>query len=164
MPTPPLMDLDRLCEVLPHRPPALLIERVTEVKPGEYAVGLKEVRPGDSFLEGHFPGLPVMPGAAIIECMAQVAGVLTQATAPEAVSESGMALLGIDKTRFRRAVFPGDTLRIEVRVLQRRDPVWKFQARASVGDERAAEALLVAGLTSKGQWGLSASRTKPGDK
>lgn len=154
------MDQDRIAEVLPHRPPALLIERITEVKPGEYAVGFKDVHPDDPFLEGHFPGRPLMPGAAIIECMAQVAGVLTHATAPEAVKASGMALLGIDKTRFRRAVHPGDSLRIEVRIVQRRDPVWRFQAYAWVGDEKAAEALLIAGLTSKGEWGLSAARTK----
>ena len=164
MPTPPPLDQDRICELLPHRPPALMIEQVVDAKPGEYAIGIKTVRPDDSFLQGHFPGQPVMPGATIIECMAQMAAVLSHLTAAEALSAGAVVLLGIDRTRFRRPVVPGDQLRVEVRILQRRDPIWKFSGQAWVGDEKAAEALLTAGLAKRGEWTFSPARTTPGEK
>ncbi len=160
MATPPSLDQARIRELLPHRGAALLLERVIEVVPGKRAVGFKTVRAEDRFLEGHFPGQPVMPGAAIVECMAQLAGVLTTLTIPKTVSTGGLALLGIDRTRFRRPVFPDETLRIEITILQRRDPIWKFHAIAWVGKEKAAEATLKAGLLSaKGAWSLSSERS-----
>jgi 3-hydroxyacyl-[acyl-carrier-protein] dehydratase len=160
MTTPPPFDQDRIRELLQHRGPALLLERVLEVTPGKRAVGLKTVRPGDPFLDGHFPEQPVMPGAAIVECMAQLAGVLTSLTIPEMVKTGGLALLGIDRTRFRRPVFPDETLRIEITIVQRRDPIWKFHCIAWVGEEKAAEATLKAGLLkSKGAWSLSSERS-----
>ncbi|MDP3939258.1 MAG: 3-hydroxyacyl-ACP dehydratase FabZ [Deltaproteobacteria bacterium] len=164
MSIPPSLDQERICELLPHRPPALMIEMVTDVKPGEYAVGIKTVRPGDSFLQGHFPDQPVMPGVAIIECMAQTAAVLSHLTAPEALSTGAVVLLGIDRARFRRPVVPGDTLRIEVRIVQRRDPIWKFHGLALVGNEKAAEAMITAGLTTRGEWTFSPTRSKPEGK
>jgi 3-hydroxymyristoyl/3-hydroxydecanoyl-(acyl carrier protein) dehydratase len=160
MEPPPPFDQARIRELLPHRGAALLLERVVEVVPGKRAVGLKTIRAGDRFLDGHFPGQPVMPGAAIVECMAQLAGVLTALTIPKTVSRGGLALLGIDRTRFRRPVFPDETLRIEITVLQRRDPVWKFHGIAWVGEEKAAEGTLKAGLLSdKGAWSLSSERS-----
>ena len=148
--------------MLPHRDVALILEEVLEVKPGDRAMGLRRVRIGDSFLEGHFPGQPVMPGSAIIECMAQLAGVLTYMTLPDPMRREGVALLGLDRTRFRRPVCPGDDLVIEVSIVQRRDPIWKFRAEARVGDEKVAEALLLAGLLSKEKRGLSSHRSGQG--
>jgi 3-hydroxyacyl-[acyl-carrier-protein] dehydratase len=160
MTTPPPFDQDRIRELLPHRGPALILERVLEVVPGERAVGLKTVRPEDEFLEGHFPGRPVMPGAAIVECMAQLAHVLTSLTIPKTVKTGGLALLGIDRTRFRRPVFPGETIRIEITIIQRRDPIWKFHGVAWVDEEKAAETTLKGGLLdSEGAWSLSAGRS-----
>jgi 3-hydroxyacyl-[acyl-carrier-protein] dehydratase len=155
----PFLDRSGIEKILPHRGGALILEEVLELKPGERAVGIKRVREDDPFLEGHFPERPVMPAAAIIELMAQVAGVLTLLTLPERMRGEGVALLGLDRARFRRPVFPGDELAVEVTIGQRRDPIWKFDAVARVGAEKVAEAGLLAGLTSKEERGLSAQRS-----
>ena len=159
-----MLDQDQIRQILPHRGPALLLERVLELEPGVRALGTRRIRPDDPFLEGHFPGQPVVPGAAIIEMMAQLAGVLTLRTLPERMRAEGVALLGLDKTRFRRAVFPGDEVTIEVTITQRRDPVWRFDAVVTVGEERVAEASLLAGLITRDERGLSVHRTGIGRK
>lgn len=159
-----MLDQEQIQEILPHRGPALLIERVIDLEPGVRARGTRLVRPGDPFLEGHFPGQPVVPGAVIIEMMAQMAGVLTLCTLPELMRTEGVALLGLDKARFRRAVFPGDEIAVEVRIAHRRDPVWRFDAVATVGEERVAEASLLAGLITRDERGLSAHRSGIGRK
>jgi 3-hydroxyacyl-[acyl-carrier-protein] dehydratase len=161
--SPPL-DQDGIRELIPHRGSALILERVTEAKPADYAIGFKTVREDDPFLEGHFPGQPVMPGVAIIECMAQLAGVLTHVTIPEEIQTGEIMLLGLDRARFRRPVLPGETLRLKVRIVHRRDPLWKFECVAWVGEEKAAEALIKAGLASRGKWVLSSVRTKGGGR
>jgi len=159
-----VLDQDQIRQILPHRGPALLLDSVLELEPGVRALGKRRIRPDDPFLEGHFPGQPVVPGAAIIEMMAQMAGVLTLRTLPERMRAEGVALLGLDKTRFRRAVFPGDEVMIEVTITQRRDPVWRFEAVARVGEERVAEASLLAGLITRDERGLSVHRTGIGRK
>jgi len=159
-----VLDQDQIRQILPHRGPALLLERVLELEPGVRALGTRRIHPDDPFLEGHFPGQPVVPGAAIIEMMAQLAGVLTLRTLPERMRAEGVALLGLDKTRFRRALFPGDEVTIEVTITQRRDPVWRFDAVVTVGDERVAEASLLAGLITRDERGLSVHRTGVGRK
>ena len=159
-----MLDQDQIRQILPHRGPALLLDSVLELEPGVRALGKRRIRPDDPFLEGHFPGQPVVPGAAIIEMMAQMAGVLTLRTLPERMRAEGVALLGLDKTRFRRAVFPGDEVMIEVTITQRRDPVWRFEAVARVGEERVAEALLLAGLITRDERGFSVHRTGVGRK
>ena len=161
-----MLDQDQIREILPHRGPALLLERVLELEPGVRALGTRRVRPDDPFLEGHFPGRPVMPGAAIIELMAQLAGVLTMRTLPEHMHKEGVALLGLDKARFRRPVFPGDEIAVEISIVQRRDPIWRFEAVATVQGERVADATLLAGLISAdaNERGLSAHRTGIGRK
>jgi len=159
-----VLDQDQIRQILPHRGPALLLDRVLELEPGVRALGKRRIRPDDPFLEGHFPGQPVVPGAAIIEMMAQMAGVLTLRTLPERMRAEGVALLGLDRTRFRRAVFPGDEVTIEVTITQRRDPVWRFDAVVTVGEERVAEASLLAGLITRDERGLSVHRTGIGRK
>jgi 3-hydroxyacyl-[acyl-carrier-protein] dehydratase len=158
----PFLDRGGIEKILPHRGGALILEEVLELEPGQRAVGIKRVRADDPFLEGHFPERPVMPAAAIIELMAQVAGVLTLLTIPEHMRKEGVALLGLDKTRFRRPVFPGDEITVEVTIVQRRDPIWKFTAVARVGEEKVAEADLLAGLTSKEERALSVLRSDRG--
>ncbi len=155
----PFLDRAGIEKILPHRGGALILEEVLELEPGARAIGIKRVREGDSFLEGHFPGKPVMPAAAIIELMAQVAGVLTLLTLPERMRGEGVALLGLDKARFRRPIFPGDDLLVEVTIGQRRDPIWRFEAVARVGKEKVADATLLAALMSKDERGLSALRS-----
>ena len=129
-----MLDQDEIRKILPHRGPALLLERVTELEPGVRARGTRRVRPDDAFLEGHFPDKPVVPGAVIIELMAQLAGVLTMRTLPERMRGEGVALLGLDKARFRRPVVPGDEIVVEIAIGHRRDPIWRFEATATVGE------------------------------
>ncbi len=135
------LDLEAIRRVLPHRYPFLLIDRIVELRPGEGAVGIKNVSANEPFFEGHFPGRPVMPGVLIIEAMAQTAGVLMGDGA-----ESGRVplFMGIDKARFRRQVVPGDQLRLEVELLQRRKNVCRVSGKAFVGETLAAEAEMMA--------------------
>jgi len=160
------LEQDEIREILPHRGPALLIERVVALEPGVRALGTRLIHADDPFLEGHFPGQPVVPGAIIIEMMAQMAGVLTMRTLPEHMRAEGVALLGLDRARFRHPVFPGSEIAVEIAILQRRDPIWRFEAVATVGGVRVADATLLAGLTSAdaSQRGLSAHRTGIGRK
>ncbi len=160
------LDQEQIREILPHRGPALLIERVLELEPGVRALGTRLIHADDPFLEGHFPGQPVVPGAILIEMMAQMAGVLTMRTLPERMRAEGVALLGLDKARFRHPVFPGAEIAVEIAIVQRRDPIWRFKAVATVGGVRVADATLLAGLTSAdaSKRGLSAHRTGIGRK
>jgi len=158
------LDQDQIREILPHRGPALLLERVLELEPGVRARGTRRVSPDDAFLEGHFPGQPVVPGAVIIELMAQMAGVLTMLTLPDRMRGEGVALLGLDNARFRKPVHPGDEIVIEIAIAHRRDPIWRFEATATVGEDRVAEASLLAGLIGREARGLSAHRTGIGRK
>lgn len=135
------LDLEAIRRVLPHRYPFLLIDRIVELRPGEGAVGIKNVSANEPFFEGHFPDRPVMPGVLIIEAMAQTAGVLMSDG-----DESGRVplFMGIDKARFRRQVVPGDQLRLEVELLRRRKNVCRVSGKAFVGETLAAEAEIMA--------------------
>lgn len=134
------LEVEELMQLLPHRFPLLLVDRLVDIKPGEGAVGIKNVSYGEPFFQGHFPQKPVMPGVLIVEAMAQAAAAYVSYT--EEVDTSGKIVLfmGVDKARFRRPVIPGDQLRIAVRTAQRRPPVWKFEGIATVDGKRVAEA------------------------
>lgn len=127
-------------ELLPHRFPMLLIDRLVDIKAGEGAVGIKNVSYGEPFFQGHFPQKPVMPGVLIVEAMAQAAAAYVAYTEGVDVEGKIVLFMGVDKARFRRPVIPGDQLRIAVRTVQRRAPVWKFEGIATVDDKRVAEA------------------------
>ena len=135
-----VLDIDELMQLLPHRYPMLLVDRLVDIKPGEGAVGIKNVSYGDGFFQGHFPQKPVMPGVLIIEAMAQAAAAYTSYTENLDVEGKLVLFMGVDKARFRRPVVPGDQLRIEVRTVQRRAPVWRFAGEAYVDGKRVAEA------------------------
>jgi 3-hydroxyacyl-[acyl-carrier-protein] dehydratase len=138
-----MLDVVKIREILPHRYPILLVDRILELEPGKRAVGLKNVTANEEFFQGHFPGMPVMPGVLIVEALAQTAGVLMGQDA----EAGGIPLfMGIDKARFRRQVVPGDQLRLEVEIMQQRRSVVRVMGRAFVGEERAAEAEILATL------------------
>jgi len=135
------LDIRRIQEVLPHRYPFLLIDRIIEVEPRERIVGIKNVTMNEPFFQGHFPGNPVMPGVLILEAMGQAAAVLFLDEMDE-LKGRFVYFAGADKVRFRRPVVPGDQLRCEVEVLRVRSKSCQVLARATVDGELAAEATL----------------------
>lgn len=138
------IDIQRIMELIPHRYPMLMIDRVVEVVPFESAVGIKNVSANEGYFQGHFPERPVMPGVLIIESMAQTAAVLVVHSLGQAAYGKLVYFMSIDDARFRRPVTPGDVLRIPVKRQQHRRNVWKFYAEARVGDRVHAEASFAA--------------------
>lgn len=134
----------RIMEMIPHRYPFLLIDRVDQIVVGESAVGIKAVSINESYFQGHFPREPVMPGVLIIEAMAQTAAVLVVSTLGEEAEGKLVYFMTVDHARFRRPVVPGDLMSIHVTKLQNRRNVWKFRAEARVNDAIAAEATYAA--------------------
>jgi len=134
-------DLDRYIQLLPHRFPFLLIDRVLELD-GERTLTLKNVTINEPFFTGHFPNLPVMPGVLIVEALAQSAAILALGIIGS--RRSLFMLTGIDKVRLRRRVVPGDQIKMEVRLLKHHHPLWKMHGEARVDGELAAEADLSA--------------------
>jgi 3-hydroxyacyl-[acyl-carrier-protein] dehydratase len=127
-------------EILPHREPFLLVDEVLELEPGRRVVARKRVRPDEWYLRGHFPGRPVMPGVLIVEAMAQTGAVAVLA---EEENRGRIALFaGIDDTRFKRIVEPGDELELECTLEQVRGPIGRGKATARVHDELAARGTL----------------------
>lgn len=139
-----IIGANRIMQLLPHRYPFLLIDRVLDCTPGEALWALKNVTINEPFFQGHFPGHPVMPGVLVIEAMAQACGILsfqTDATLPG--SDKVYLFVGIDKARFKRPVTAGDTLRLHVTLARHVRGIWKFNAVARVDDAVAAEAELM---------------------
>jgi len=145
-----LMDSIQIQEVLPHRYPFLLVDRVDEMELGVRIVATKNVTINEPFFPGHFPEKPIMPGVLIIEAMAQVGGILAYKTAearePEPLGKRLTYFMGIDKAKFRKPVVPGDTLKLELTLLQERPPYWKLQGKAYVDGKLVCEAELKAML------------------
>lgn len=141
-----VLEVEELMLILPHRYPMLLVDRLVDIVPGEGAVGIKNVSYGEQFFQGHFPQKPVMPGVMIIEAMAQSAAAYTSYTENLDTEGKVVLFMGVDKARFRKPVIPGDQLRIAVRTIQRRPPVWRFEGIATVDGKRATEATFSAML------------------
>ena len=128
-----MLDRRQIEAILPHREPFLLLDRVTELVPGEYAVAEKDVLPTDDVFRGHFPGHPVFPGVLQLEALAQT-GAVALLSEPE--SQGKIVLFaGVDRVRFRRPVVPGDTLRLETRLTERRGRIGRGEGRAFVGSD-----------------------------
>ncbi|MGH6876083.1 MAG: 3-hydroxyacyl-ACP dehydratase FabZ [Rhizomicrobium sp.] len=134
------LDLEQIKQLLPHRAPFLFVEKLAEIRPGESAVGYKAVSCNEPYFQGHFPDMAMMPGVLIVEAMAQTAGALVVHTTGLSKANRVVYFMTIDKARFRRPVRPGDLLRIPVKALRRRGPVWKFAGEAWVDGELCAEA------------------------
>ncbi len=145
----PTMDIHEIMRHLPHRYPFLLVDRVLECEIGQRIKAIKNVSINEPFFQGHFPGYPVMPGVLIIEAMAQVSAILAYMTRAERPDDKSLLFFaGIDDARFKRPVFPGDQLMLESIELNVVRSVFKFAAKASVGGELVAEAVLMAAVRS----------------
>lgn len=144
------MDIREIMQILPHRYPFLLIDRVVEIVRAKRIVAIKNVTINEHFFAGHFPGVPVMPGVLIVEAMAQAGGVLLLTEVEERDSKL-VLFTGIERAKFRRPVVPGDQLRIEVEVLVWRGNAGRMAGTAYVGDQRAAEATVSCRLVDRAQ-------------
>lgn len=138
------IDTLRIMELIPHRPPFLMIDKVVDVVAGERAIGVKNVTINEGFFQGHFPARPVMPGVLIIEAMAQTAAVLVVHTLGPMAQGKLVYFMSVDNARFRRPVVPGDTLKVHVTSLRHRGNVWKFEGQAKVDGKLCAEATYAA--------------------
>lgn len=141
------MDINEIREILPHRYPFLLVDRIIEMT-SECVVGIKNVTQNEPFFQGHFPDFPVMPGVLIVEAMAQAAGVLVLKNMPDRHNKL-VLLVAIENARFRKPVVPGDTLRLEMKVIKRKASVAKMAGVATVDGAVVAEAEVMCKLADK---------------
>lgn len=138
------VDIMRIMEMIPHRYPFLLVDRVEDIVAGESATGIKNVTINEPFFQGHFPSKPVMPGVLIVEAMAQTAAVLVVQTEGKEIEGKLVYFMSIDGCRFRKPVGPGDTLNIKVEKERQRGNIWKFKGEAFSDGTLMAEATITA--------------------
>jgi 3-hydroxyacyl-[acyl-carrier-protein] dehydratase len=141
------MDIQAIREILPHRYPMLLVDRIEELE-ADRIVGIKNVTVNEPFFDGHFPDYPVMPGVLIVEAMAQVAGVLVLSQIPDRKNKL-VLLAGVDGAKFRKPVRPGDQLRIEMKLSKRKASMAKMSGTASVDGVIVAEAEMLCVLADR---------------
>ncbi|PKQ05074.1 MAG: 3-hydroxyacyl-[acyl-carrier-protein] dehydratase FabZ [Alphaproteobacteria bacterium HGW-Alphaproteobacteria-12] len=132
-------DIHRVLELLPHRYPMLMIDRIVEMDGDRSAVGIKNVTNNEPFFQGHFPGHPVMPGVLIVEAMAQTAGALVINHLGTSGTNQLVYFMTVDRARFRKPVVPGDVLHVHVTKLQSRGTVWKYHGEGRVNGDLVAE-------------------------
>jgi 3-hydroxyacyl-[acyl-carrier-protein] dehydratase len=138
------MDILEIMQVLPHRYPLLLVDRILEMEPGKRIVGLKNVSINEPYFQGHFPGFPLMPGVYILEALAQVGGILMIKSLGLEVGKYAVVFAGIDDARFKRPVYPGDQLILELEVITLKKSLSKMKGTAKVDNQVVAEAILYA--------------------
>src|SRR5213595_3760203 len=143
------IDIQRIMEMIPHRHPFLMIDKIVDAVANVRATGIKNVSINEHYFQGHFPSEPVMPGVLIIEAMAQTAAVLVVATFGSESEGKLVYFMSIDGVRFRRPVLPGDRLELHVKKAQSRGNVWKFAGKAIVDGKVAAEATFAAMIRDK---------------
>jgi beta-hydroxyacyl-ACP dehydratase FabZ len=144
-----LIDRESIKNHIPHREPFLFVDEVLEIEHGSRIVAVRKFRPEEEFFKGHFPGSPIVPGVIIVEAMAQAGGVLYNASYTEeriSKGQTGAYLAGLEKVRFRKAVYPNDILRMDVRIRKMRSKIIIFAGEASVGDSMVAEAEIMVSL------------------
>jgi 3-hydroxyacyl-[acyl-carrier-protein] dehydratase len=143
-----MLDVNEIMKLLPHRYPFLLVDRITEIDPGKKIVGLKNVTMNEPFFQGHFPGHPVMPGVLIVEAMAQVAAILVYRSSDDNKGKITY-FVGIDNTKFRKPVVPGDQLRLELEVIGCRRGIYTFSGKTYVEGKLVTESELRATFADK---------------
>jgi 3-hydroxyacyl-[acyl-carrier-protein] dehydratase len=149
-PSKPVLDVEGIQKLLPHRPPFLLVDRVVAFEKDKRLVAWKGVTMNEPFFQGHFPGAPVMPGVLILEALAQAGALLAcLSLTAEETKQKITYLMGIDGARFRKPVVPGDRLELEVEVTKHKSAVWKQKAVAKVDGQVVAEAEFMAMLADR---------------
>ncbi|RLB85940.1 MAG: 3-hydroxyacyl-[acyl-carrier-protein] dehydratase FabZ [Deltaproteobacteria bacterium] len=144
-----IFDIQKIMNVLPHRYPFIMIDRIIELVPGEKVVALKNVTINEPFFQGHFPGNPIMPGVLMIEAMGQAGAVLAAESLPEKEPGSLIYFMGMNKVKFRKPVVPGDQIIFEIQFLKQRSKVFKMSGMAFVDEGLVAEAELMASFGEK---------------
>jgi 3-hydroxyacyl-[acyl-carrier-protein] dehydratase len=138
------MNITEIMDVLPHRYPFLLVDRVTELVKGEKIVAFKNITGNEEVFNGHFPGAPIFPGVMIVEALAQASGILGFVTTDTTADDGKLYLFaGLDKVRFKAPVVPGDQLMLESEVVAVKRHIWRFQTRATVNGKLVCEATLL---------------------
>lgn len=145
-----ILDIHRIMELLPHRYPFLLVDRVVSLDPNKVVEAYKNVSINEPFFQGHFPGLPVMPGVLIVEAMAQAGGFLVLTGQNDDIVRNSIFLFsGIEKVRFRKPVVPGDRLDLRCELVKQKMQLWRMRGEARVDGALAAEAELTAAIVPK---------------
>jgi 3-hydroxyacyl-[acyl-carrier-protein] dehydratase len=142
--TSKVIDINRIMQMIPHRYPFLMIDKIIEIVPDVRAIGVKNVTYNEPFFQGHFPARPIMPGVLIIESMAQTAAVMVMETLGKTAEGTLVYFMSIDEARFRKPITPGDTVYIHVEKQRSRGNVWKFRGEARVDGNLMAEAVFAA--------------------
>ncbi|WP_032113239.1 3-hydroxyacyl-ACP dehydratase FabZ [Candidatus Paracaedibacter symbiosus] len=148
------INIDEIQRLIPHRYPFLLIDKLVDIQLGLKATGIKNVTMNEWFFQGHFPEKPIMPGVLIVEAMAQAAGALViktleQQQGHQPQKKRSVFFMSIEEAKFRKPVFPGDTLLLKVTFVKSKGPVWKFSGQAWVGEQLMDEATFTAMITDK---------------
>ena len=144
-----MMDIVEIQQLLPHRYPFLLVDRVVEVVPGQKLVAYKNVTMNEDFFNGHFPGHPVMPGVLILEALAQATAILAYKTENMDPKNMVTYLMGVDGARFRKPVVPGDRLQLNIEVIRHKGAIWKTKGTATVEGVKVAEGEFLATVVDK---------------
>lgn len=145
-----MIDIDGILDLLPHRYPFLMVDRVIAVDPGVSVTGVKCVTVNEPQFQGHFPGKPIMPGVLISEAFAQVSGLVALTAHPDRAG-ARFYLLGLDRVRFRRVVVPGDRMEITATKVDARRNVWTFKCVARVDGKKVADGTVMAALAPEGE-------------
>ena len=143
------LNINEIMNMIPHRFPLLLVDRVTHYSAGKSIIGIKNVTLNEPHFTGHFPANPVMPGVLIIEAMAQVSAILVAKTLSAKPDEKTVYFMSIDNAKFRKIVQPGDRIYLHSKIVQHRASVWKFEARAEVDGKVVAESIFTAMVKDK---------------
>jgi beta-hydroxyacyl-ACP dehydratase FabZ len=145
-----MIGIQEIMEIIPHRYPFLLVDKIIEMEMGKRIVGIKNVTMNEPYFQGHFPGHPIMPGVLILEAMAQAGGVLAlKSVPPEQVKNKVIYFMSIDNAKFRKPVLPGDQLRFELDVIRQRSNIMSLKAQAFVDNVVVAEAEMKAMIVDK---------------
>jgi 3-hydroxyacyl-[acyl-carrier-protein] dehydratase len=139
-----MIDVTEIQNILPHRYPFLLVDKIIDIEIGKRIVGIKNITINEPFFYGHFPGKPILPGVLLLEAMAQVGGVLAYKSEPVKTEGKLLYLISIDKVRFRKPVFPGDQLKLCLEVTKHRNTLWGMRGEGYVDGNLVAEAEFLA--------------------